>query len=102
MFLITPNAKGTMSDPQNRMRIEVQQPLMIDTGAITAVTDSTTTGQKVGSVAGSVIGVLGGTGLHIAKQYDVEVDPQIWQDDVQKAIAGLQALMVGQLKRGLE
>jgi len=101
MFLITPNAKGTMADPQNRMRIEVQKPLMIDTGAITSVSDSTTTGQKAGSVAGSVIGVLGGTGLHITRQYDVEVDPKVWQSDVQGAIAGVEAAMVGQLKSGL-
>lgn len=101
MFLVTPNAKGTMADPQNRMRIELQSPLMIDTGAITSVTDSTTTGQKVGSVAGSLIGVMGGTGLHITRQYDVTVDPAVWQTDVQGAIMGVEAAMVARLKAGM-
>ena len=101
MFLLTPAAKGTMMDPQNRMRIEVQQPLMIDSGAITSVDNSTTGGQKLGSVAGSVFGVMSGTGLHITQQYDVNVDPKVWQTDVQGAIAGVEAAMVGKLKAGL-
>jgi hypothetical protein len=101
VFLITPNAKATMIDPQSRMRVELQAPLMIDSEAIIDMADNKTSGQKTGEALGNAISLLGGVGMSKSKSFDVVVDPLVWQADVTGALKGLSAAAVARIKGGL-
>lgn len=101
MFLITPNAKATMMDPQSRMRLELQSPLMIDSDAILETVDAKTSGQKTGEVIGNAISILGGVGMSKSKILQVNVDPALWQADVSGAIKGVSDAAVARLKDAL-
>lgn len=101
VFLITPNAKATMTDPQSRMRIELQAPLMLDSAAIQAMDDNRTKGQKTGEAIGNAISLLGGVGMSKTKSFDVKVDPAMWQADVAGALKGVSAAATARLKAGL-
>lgn len=98
LFLISPNAKGTMMDPQSRQRFELQTPLMVDTGAIRDVKDVTSTGQKIDAGLGSAIGILSGTGgMRGIKEVDIKVDRDMWQRDVTGALNGVADMMAAKL-----
>jgi len=101
VFLVTPNAKGTMTDPQNRMRLELQAPLMIDSDAIQATDENSTRGQKTGEALGNAISLLGGVGMSKSRSYAVVVDPDLWQQDVTGALKGVSAAATAKLKSGL-
>lgn len=101
LWLMTPQAKPGMTDMQNRMRFEVQAPLMIDTDAITAMRDARTAGDKRGQLLGNAIGILGGGGISKLKKYDIEVDPAVWERDVEGALSGVERMFVARLKAEL-
>lgn len=101
VFLITPNAKATMIDPQSRMRLELQAPLMIDSEAITGMADNQTSGQKTGQAIGNAISLLGGVGMSKTKSYDIVVDPDVWQADVTGALKGVSAAAAARIRAGL-
>ncbi|MDV6329966.1 hypothetical protein [Asticcacaulis sp. 201] len=101
VFLITPAAKATMIDPQSRMRLELQAPLVLDSAAIRSTDENSTAGQKRGEAIGNAIGFLAGTGMSKTKSFAVEVDPQVWQSDVTGALKGVSAAAVARLKSGL-
>lgn len=97
MFLISPNAKGNIGDQQYRQRFELQTPLLIDTGAILAIKDSTSTGQKISAGLGSAISILGGGGMHSVKEVDIKVDRDVWQRDVTGALYGIADMMTARM-----
>jgi hypothetical protein len=101
LFLITPEAKATMIDPQNRMRLELQAPLILDSAAIQATDENSTAGQKRGEAIGNAIGFLAGSGMSKSKSFAVEVDPALWQKDVTAALKGVSAAAITKLKSGL-
>ena len=101
VFLITPEAKATMIDPQSRMRLELQAPLILDSAAILSTDENSTAGQKRGEAIGNAIGFLAGTGMSKSKSFAVEVDPEVWQKDVTGALKGVSAAAVAKLKSGL-
>ncbi|ESQ82017.1 hypothetical protein AEAC466_19050 [Asticcacaulis sp. AC466] len=101
VFLITPNAKATMIDPQNRLRLELQAPLMIDSDAILAADDNRTKGQKTGEILGNAISLMGGVGMSKTQSFDVVVDPALWQKDVTGALKGVSQAATARLKAGL-
>ncbi len=101
VFLITPNAKATMIDPQSRMRLELQAPLLLESEAIQTTDENSTASQKRGEALGNAIGFLAGTGMSKSKSFAVVVDPELWQKDVTGALKGLSAAATGKLKTGL-
>ncbi|WP_155847814.1 hypothetical protein [Asticcacaulis benevestitus] len=101
VFLITPNAKATMIDPQNRLRLQLQAPLMIDSAAIQATDDNRSKGQKTGEILGNAISLMGGVGMSKTKSFDVVVDPSLWQKDVTGALKGVSQAATAKLKAGL-
>jgi hypothetical protein len=101
VFLITPEAKATMIDPQNRMRLELQAPLILYSAAIRSTDENSTGGQKRGEALGNAISFLAGSGLSKSKSFAVEVDPELWQKDVTGALRGVSGAAVAKLKAGL-
>lgn len=101
LWLMTPEAKPGPMDMMNRMRIEVQAPLVIDTDAITAMTDARTGGDKTGEVLGNALGMMAGLGMSKVRKYDISVDPAIWERDVEAALNGVETMMVARLKTEL-
>lgn len=97
LFLISPNAKGNVGDQQYRQRFELQTPLMVDTGAILAIKDSTSTGQKISAGLGTAISMLGGGGVHSIKEVDIKVDRGVWQRDVTGALYGVTDMLTAKL-----
>lgn len=103
VFLITPNAKGTMIDPHNRMRLELQAPLMIDSEAIQSTDENSSKGAKRGEAIANAIGFLSGIGGSSSKSqsFAVVVDPAVWQKDVTGALKGVSSAATARLKSGL-
>lgn len=101
LWLMTPAAKPGVTDMQNRMRLEVQAPLMVDTDAITSMTDARTRGDKRGQAIGNALGVLMGGGISKLAKYDVTVDPAVWERDVEAALTGVERMFVTRLKAEL-
>lgn len=101
LFLITPEAKATMTDPQNRMRLELQAPLMIDSRAILAAEDNKTVGQKRSEIAGNALSLLTGVGMSKSQSFAVKVDPTIWERDVTVALKSVSRAATTKLKSGL-
>jgi hypothetical protein len=98
LWLMTPQAKPGVTDMLNRMRFEVQAPLMIDTDAITAMTDARTGGDKTSEVVGNALGMLMGSGTSKLRKYDVAVDAAMWEHDVGGALEGVEGMLVARLK----
>jgi hypothetical protein len=101
LWLMTPNAKPGITDMLNRMRFEVQAPLVIDTPAITAMTDARTRGDKRGEVLGNVASALLGGGMSKTRKYDIAVDPAVWERDVEASLNGVAQMFVVRLKSEL-
>ena len=101
MFLITPNTKAETLDPHNRMRLELQTPLEIESNAVLATDDATTKGARTAENVVNALGFLTGTGTSKSRSYDVKVDKDMWQSDVTAALKGLSATMTARLKTGL-
>ncbi|HWK36958.1 hypothetical protein [Sphingomonas sp.] len=98
LWLMTPKAKPGVTDMQNRMRFEVRAPLMIDTDAITAMTDARTAGYKRSEAVGNALGALMGGGTSKLRKYDIRVDRDMWARDVEGSLNGVQTMMVARLK----
>ncbi|MES2175878.1 MAG: hypothetical protein V4523_18315 [Pseudomonadota bacterium] len=98
LWLMTPKAKPGVTDMLNRMRLEVQAPLLIDTDAIMAMTDSRTGGDKTSETIGNALGMLMGGGTSKTRKYDIRVDPIIWERDVEAALGGVEKMMIARLK----
>jgi hypothetical protein len=101
LWLMTPQAKPGVTDMMNRMRIEVQAPLLIDTDAITAMTDARTGGDKSSEAVGNALGMLLGSGTSKTRKYDIRVDPAMWERDVEAALGSVQMMMTSRLKSEL-
>jgi hypothetical protein len=101
LWLMTPQAKPGVTDMQNRMRFEIQAPLMIDTDAITGMTDARTAGDKRGEALGNVLGMLSGSGTSKLRKYDITVDPAIWERDVENSLSSVEAMFVARLRSEL-
>jgi len=101
LWLMTPEAKPGIIDMQNRMRLEVQAPLMIDTMAITAMTDARTDGDKTSEMLGNALGMMLGSGAAKTRKYDITVDPATWEHDVEGALNGVETMMMTRLKSEL-
>jgi hypothetical protein len=97
LWLMTPNAKPGVTDMLNRMRFEVQAPLVVETPAILQMKDARTGGDKTGEVLGNAVGLLLGGGMSKTRKYDVVVDPAIWERDVEGALQGVETMMVTRL-----
>jgi len=98
LWLMTPQAKPGVTDMLNRMRFEVQAPLVLDTDAITAMTDARTAGDKRGEIAGNAIGMLLGGGMSKTRKYRIDADPVAWSRDVEAALQGVESMMIVRLK----
>jgi len=101
LWLMTPQAKPGITDMLNRMRFEVQAPLMIDTDAITAMTDARTGGDKTSETVGNALGMLLGGGTSKKRKYDIHVDSALWERDVDAALNGVETMMVARLRTEL-
>lgn len=98
LWLMTPAAKPGVTDMLNRMRFEVQAPLVLDTDAITAMTDARTVGDKRSEVVGNAVGMLLGGGTSKTRKYRIDVDPAIWSRDVEAALLGVESMVIARLK----
>ncbi|MCW2393766.1 hypothetical protein [Sphingobium sp. B8D3B] len=98
LWLMTPQAKPGVTDMQNRMRFEVQAPLLIDTDAITAMTDARTGGDKTSETFGNALGMLLGGGSSKKRKYDIHVDQAVWERDVEAALQGVETMLMTRLK----
>ncbi|MCW1432261.1 hypothetical protein [Novosphingobium sp. JCM 18896] len=98
LWLMTPQAKPGVTDMQNRMRFEVQAPLLVDTDAITAMTDARTGGDRRSEALGNALGMLMGGGSSKLRKYDVNVDPEVWARDVEASLNGVEAMFVARLR----
>ena len=98
MWLMTPNAKPGVTDMLNRMRFELQAPLMIDTDAILSMEDARTRGDKRGEALGNAAALLFGGGMSKTRKYDVTVDPAVWERDIEASLNGVEAMMIQRLK----
>lgn len=101
LWLMTPQAKPGVTDMQNRMRFEVQAPLLIDTDAITAMTDARTGGDKTSEAVGNALGMLMGGGTSKKRKYDIAVDRAVWERDVEAALQGVETMLVTRLRTEL-
>ncbi len=101
LWLMTPQAKPGVTDMQNRMRFEVQAPLLIDTDAITSMTDARTGGDKTSEAFGNALGMLMGSGTSKTRKYDISVDTEAWERDVEGALNGVETMLVARLKTEL-
>ncbi len=101
LWLMTPQAKPGITDMQNRMRFEVQAPLLIDTDAIMAMTDARTGGDKTSEAVGNAFGMLLGGGTSKKRKYDISVDSAVWERDVEAALQGVETMMMARLRTEL-
>jgi len=98
MWLMTPSAKPGITDMLNRMRFEVQAPLMIDTDAILSMDDARTRGDKRGEALGNAASLLFGGGMSKTRKYDIVVDPALWERDIEASLNGVADMMIVRLK----
>lgn len=101
LWLMTPQAKPGVTDMMNRMRFEVQAPLLIDTDAITAMTDARTGGDKTSETVGNALGMLMGGGISKKRKYDISVDKALWEKDVEASLQSVETMMMVRLKSEL-
>lgn len=101
IWLMTPQAKPGVTDMLNRMRFELQAPLLLDTDAVTGMTDARTRGGKTSEALGNALGMLMGGGTSKTRKYDVLVNPAIWERDVDAALGKVETMLVTRLRSEL-
>jgi hypothetical protein len=93
MYLLSANAKPSFNDVSGRQRYALQTPLILPPRSIKAVDNTTTTGQKAGMIVGALFGQA-----NSVKQWDVAVDPALYQTDVTGALNGLADMYVARMR----
>lgn len=93
MYLVSDNAKPNLNDVSGRQRYALQTPLILPPRSILSVDNTTTTGHK----AVMIVGALLGHGSSV-KQWDVQVDPKLYEADVTKALNGLADMYVARMR----
>lgn len=103
LWVLTPTSREKMGYPAERLRFEVNAPLVIAENVIVSTDETTTAGSKAGDAASMAAVMLLGGGLRTQKTraYTVRVSPNTYVAEVGEALAGVEKMMVAKLKSEL-
>ncbi|HEX8486164.1 hypothetical protein [Sphingomonas sp.] len=96
MWIMAPASQMAKS-ANTRVSFQLTSPIVPAIDPIVSVDDTMSTGKKIDTTIGNVIGGLTGTSSYKVEQYTVRLDPAKFSAAMGETMSGTQSLLVGRL-----